>query len=231
LLRKVLAGELHYAKLWVVCVALRGVAWDKMPFEQRELAFQAKDAASNCLNIFLNSSEYRAALRYAVHDSLVTAAFSGLFLLKMANLFPSELDLGGIIGQVEQLAQLLSDVAAERYALALRIMLANLRRKIGLASGINTPAPTMPPPSFPQDMIVSPTFVDPTLPPPFTMEELGFVWPSDRGIFSPSAIPVWLQEQSLADLGLPANGSDGIFVQMHGVNGWTGDFTPMPEAW
>ena len=59
LLRKVLAGELHYAKLWLVCVALRGVAWDKMPFEQRELAFQAKDSASNCLAIFLNSQEYR----------------------------------------------------------------------------------------------------------------------------------------------------------------------------
>ncbi|RDB16943.1 Transcriptional activator of proteases prtT [Hypsizygus marmoreus] len=231
LLRKILAGELHYAKLWLVCVALRGVAWDKMPFEQRELAFQAKDAASNCLSIFLTSSEYRAALRYAVHDSLVTAAFSGLFLLKMASLFPAELDLGAIIGQVEQLAQLLSEVAAERYALTLRIMLANLRRKIGLVSGIHTPAPTMPPPSFAQEMIISPTFVDPTMPPPFTMEELGFVWPSDRGIFSPSAIPVWLQEQSLADLGLPVNGSDGIFLQMNGANGWTGDFAPMPEAW
>lgn len=57
----------------------------------------------------------RAALRYAVHDSLVTAAFSGLFLLKMASLFPAELDLGAIAGQVDQLAQLLSDVAAERY--------------------------------------------------------------------------------------------------------------------
>ena len=132
LLRKVLAGELHYAKLWLVCVALRGVAWDKMPFDQREIAFQAKDAASNCLSIFLSSSEYRwvsrpklnahsllnvfhrAALRYAVHDSLVTAAFSALFLLKMANLFPTELDIAAIAGQVEQLAQLLSDVAAER---------------------------------------------------------------------------------------------------------------------
>ncbi|GAW01564.1 hypothetical protein LENED_003166 [Lentinula edodes] len=129
LLRKILAGELHYAKLWLVCVALRGVSWDKMPFEQRELAFQAKDAASSCLDIFLSSPEYRAALRYAVHDSLVTAAFSGLFLLKMASLFPAELDLAMITVQVEQLAQLLSDVAAERYALTLRIMLANLRRK------------------------------------------------------------------------------------------------------
>ena len=59
LLRKILAGELHYAKLWLVCVALRGVSWDKMPFEQRELAFQAKDAAFNCLSIFLTSPEYR----------------------------------------------------------------------------------------------------------------------------------------------------------------------------
>jgi hypothetical protein len=35
----------------------------------------------------------------------------------MANLFPTELDLGAIAGQVEQLAQLLSEVAAERYAI------------------------------------------------------------------------------------------------------------------
>lgn len=59
LLRKILASELHYAKLWLVCVALRGVSWDKMPFEQRELAFQAKDAAYNCLSVFLDSTEYR----------------------------------------------------------------------------------------------------------------------------------------------------------------------------
>jgi hypothetical protein len=59
LLSKILVGELYYAKLWVVCVALRGVSWDKMPFEQRELAFEAKDAASNCLSTFLNSPSYR----------------------------------------------------------------------------------------------------------------------------------------------------------------------------
>ncbi|KAF6760337.1 hypothetical protein DFP72DRAFT_1062307 [Ephemerocybe angulata] len=255
LLRKLLAGELHYAKLWLVCLALRGVAWDKMPFEQRELAFQAKDAASNCLAIFLNSGEYRsvletpfhlhngaysdsvlatpirAALRYAVHDSLVTAAFSGLFLLKMASLFPREVDLGAITAQVEQMAQLLSDVAAERYAFTLRIMLANLRRRVGIPSGINTAVP-MPPPSFAENMVVSPTYVsDPSMPPPFTMEELGFAWPNEGSFFSPAAIPPWLQEQSLTDLGLPVNGSDGIFLQPKGTNGWSGDFPPMPEAW
>jgi hypothetical protein len=61
LARKMLAADLHYAKLWLVCVALRGVSWDRMPFEQRELAFQAKDAASTCLSIFLNSPAYRLA--------------------------------------------------------------------------------------------------------------------------------------------------------------------------
>ncbi|KAF7985037.1 hypothetical protein HWV62_8867 [Athelia sp. TMB] len=230
LLRKILAGELHYAKLWLVCVALRGVSWDKMPFEQRELAFQAKDAAFNCLSTFLNSASYRAALRYAVHDSLVTAAFSGLFLLKMANLFPAELDLSALTAQVEQLAQLLSDVAAERYALTLRIMLANLRRKVGITTGLANNHLSMPPPSMLEGMVVSPTFGDASQQ-PFTMEELGFVWPSERGVLSPSIVPVWLQEQSLTDLGLPINGSDGIFLRMNGSNGWSGEFANMPEAW
>ena len=42
-------------------------------------------------------------------------AFSGLFLLKVANLFHSEVDLPSIMAQVEQLAHLLSGVAAERF--------------------------------------------------------------------------------------------------------------------
>ncbi|KAH7888855.1 hypothetical protein F5I97DRAFT_1802840 [Phlebopus sp. FC_14] len=230
LLRKILAGELHYAKLWLVCVALRGVSWDKMPFEQRELAFQAKDAAFNCLSIFLNSTAYRAALRYAVHDTLVTLSFSGLFLLKMANLFPTELDLAAITSQVEQLAQLLSDVAAERYALTLRIMLANLRRKVGMITSISAPLQNMPPPPMPEGMI-RPYVDKQSVPAPLTMEELGFSWPSERGMFSPSAIPLWLQERSLTDLGLPVNGSDDIFLNMYGTHGWSGDFAPMPEAW
>lgn len=233
--RKILAGELHYAKLWLVCVALRGVSWDKMPFEQRELAFQAKDAASTCLSNLLDSPTYRAALRYAVHDTLVMAAFSGLFLLKMANLFPAELDLGAITIQVEQLAQLLSDVAAERYALTLRIMLANLRRKVGMTAtgmqqGLGPGGPTDP------SMIAGPPppYIDPSITgipsQPFTAEELG-PWAHELRMFNPTSIPLWLQEQSLTDLGLPVNGSDGIFLQMGHTNGWTGDFPQMPEAW
>lgn len=39
----------------------------------------------------------KGRLRYdAGHDSLVMATFSSLFLLKITNLFPAELDLGAI---------------------------------------------------------------------------------------------------------------------------------------
>ncbi|CAE6419570.1 unnamed protein product [Rhizoctonia solani] len=235
LLRKILSGELYYAKLWLVCVALRGVSWDKMPFEQRELAFQAKEAASNCLATFLNSPAYRAALRYAVHDSLVTAAFSGLFLLKVANLFPGEVDLAGIVVQVDQLANLLSEVAAERYALTLRVMLTNLRRKIGLTTpalqpgdAIDVSAVTSATPGV--------TGFDPTGPGSATgltgmgiLDDMAFSWPADS-MFSPSNIPLWLQEASLTDLGLPINGSDGVFLPFG--PGWTGlGEMGMPEAW
>ncbi|KAG8964479.1 hypothetical protein FRC03_001730 [Tulasnella sp. 419] len=225
LMRKILSGELHFAKVWLVCVALRGVSWDKMPFEQRELAFQAKEAASNCLNTFLHSPEYRAALRYAVHDSLVNAAFSGLFLLKIANLFPSEVDLSAITAQVEQLANLMSEIAAERYALTLRLMIANLRRKIGISSV----QPTPPIVSDGQNLVGP--YGDPAPPQvpsaPMSLEELGFTWP--EGVFSPTNIPMWLQEANLSDLGMPSNAYDGIFIPMN--TGWSGDIGLMPEAW
>ncbi len=40
-----------------------------------------------------------------------------------------------------------------------------------------------------------------------------------------------INAQSLTDLGLPQNGSDGIFLNVGHTNGWMGDFPPMPEAW
>ena len=65
---------------------------------------------------------------------------------------------------------------------------------------------------------------------PFTVEELG-PWAHNPRMVNPQSIPLWLQEQSLTDLGLPVNGSDGIFLQMGHANGWMGDFPQMPEAW
>ena len=89
-----------------------------------------------------------------------------------------------------------------RYALTLRIMLVNLRRKVGLTTGTTTPISSMGPgPHQTESMVLPPpSFVDPTgVQPPFTLEELGFPW-SNQGHgspanFSPSDIPLWLQEQ------------------------------------
>ena len=106
LLRKILVGDLYYAKLWLIFVALRGVSWDKMPFDQRELAFRCKEAALRCLSTFLTSPAYRAALQYAVHDHLAPAAFFGLFLLKVANLFPGEVGVPALLGQADCWAKL-----------------------------------------------------------------------------------------------------------------------------
>jgi len=73
-------------------------------------------------------------------------------------------------------------------------MLANLRRKIGMSQ---TPQPQTMQQQLADGSIVT-TYIDPALasgpPPPLTMEELGFNWPIEGGNFSPSAIPLWLQE-------------------------------------
>ncbi|KAF8322111.1 hypothetical protein DL93DRAFT_2093394 [Clavulina sp. PMI_390] len=229
LMRKILVADLHYGKLWLICTVLRGASWDKLTFEQRELAFQAKEAATDVLNTFLSSPAFRTALRYAVHDSLVTAAFAGLFLLKVASLFRREVDFMAIIAQVEQLAQLFSDAAADRYALTLRLMIVNLRRKVGaVTTGTQTPVP--PPAEIPQENPHHMLEFDGTQQlPPITLQDLDFSWPSDM-MFSPANIPAWLQEASLADLSLPVNGSDGIFLPMGISSLWPGD-TPAFQAW
>lgn len=74
-------------------------------------------------------------------------------------------------------------------------MLANIRRKLGIPPGIVGQPLAAPPPQFVENMVISPPFHDSSMPPPFTMEELGFVPPGDKNIVSPAAIPLWLQEQ------------------------------------
>jgi hypothetical protein len=39
----------------------------------------------------------------------------------------------------------------------------------------------------------------------------GFAWPTE---FSPSNLPVWLQDGNFADLGLPQDGSDSLFLPL-----------------
>ena len=140
-----------------------------------------------------------------------------------------------------------------RYALTLRLMLAILRRKLGLATvgHASQPSTSQPMPTGGSTLLVcGAPGPNPTGPAAqvTTMEEYGFVWPAEAGAWSPSNIPLWLQEpvsvsmpralrerrwlkpgstQNLTDLGLPINGSDGIFL-----NGphWAIDVLPMPEV-
>jgi len=114
-------------------------------------------------------------------------------------------------------------------------MLANLRRKMGLTHPGGPDAmvlggqPQGQPFADPHGQIAAPQ-----QPPPITMEELGLHFPQGAPVpppLHPADIPVWLQEQSLTDLGLPVNGSDGIFMNLSRGTGWPGEFPPMPEAW
>lgn len=147
-LLELLDAELYYAQLWCACVALRGCHWEKLSLDQRELAFQAKDAALKCLatyksptlrRVFCESARgqstdaicYRAYIKYAVHETMVQCSFAAVFLLKIAILFPTELPANVISLQVAELAHLLSECSAERYALTLRLMLRSFRRKMG----------------------------------------------------------------------------------------------------
>jgi hypothetical protein len=77
-----------------------------------------------------------------------------------------------------------------RYATTLRVMLSNLRRKIGLQPGMMNPPPAMPP-QFADNVMVSPTFQNPAIV-PFSGSDSGF---SDKNINNPAAIPLWIQEQ------------------------------------
>ncbi|KAG8778361.1 hypothetical protein FRC12_025007 [Ceratobasidium sp. 428] len=103
-------------------------------------------------------------------------------------------------------------------------MLANLRRKIGMTTPGMQPDP-------PNPIDVSGVVYDANLAGmgAGVLDEMAFVWPADS-MFSPTNIPLWLQEASLTDLGLPINGSDGVFLPFG--PGWTGlGEMGMPEAW
>ena len=193
-----------------------------MPYEQREIAFEAKEAAMRCLDVYLRATEFRAALPYAVHESMVTVAFSACYLLKVAILFPTEIDTHQVLSQVEELAGLLSEVAAERYvsilyflspallnadqtrslsmpairyALTLRLMITSFKRRFAMTV-----------PSTPKLDATDSSLAHLLLPgggngtggagDPFgwgAADLPSFEWPAGMEDFSPNMLPVWLQ--------------------------------------
>lgn len=81
------------------------------------------------ISISLSRDSYRTNFIFAVHYTHVTAAFVGSLLIRIARLFPHELDLRKTAKDVDQLASLLASAGAGRYARSLRLMLRKARRR------------------------------------------------------------------------------------------------------
>lgn len=96
---------------------------------QRDLAIRALRNAQQCLDICLRGKGYRKGLTYAVHYTRassislrfvlfvltpirfaldVCAAFAASLLVRLARIFPSELDLRQTARDVEELAKILA---------------------------------------------------------------------------------------------------------------------------
>lgn len=114
----------QYAELFVNSQLLRGIRDPSdvvsMPEEKRALAIDAMRNAQRCIDICLRSASYRNGLRYAVHYTRrwceeatltidVCAAFAASFLVRIARLFPNELNLKKTARDVEELANVLSE--------------------------------------------------------------------------------------------------------------------------
>jgi hypothetical protein len=135
---------------------------------------------------------------------MVQASFAAVFLLKIAILFPAQVTAKFISQEVSDLANLMSECAAERYALTLRLMLRSFRRKMGET----TMAPGTPR-TMANGQLAGPS-VDGMIPGHRGLESLlsmdgdatvdfsilddlgPFNWPEDG--FSPSNLPQWITE-------------------------------------
>ncbi|EIW69439.1 hypothetical protein TREMEDRAFT_73857 [Tremella mesenterica DSM 1558] len=130
--RESLIIQRQYAELFVNSQLLRGIRDPhdvvNMPEEKRLLAIRAMRNAQTCLDICLHGQNYRNGLRYAVHYVHVCAAFAASFLIRIARLFPHELDLKKTAKDVEELATVLAEIPAGRYARSLRLILRRARR-------------------------------------------------------------------------------------------------------
>ena len=139
-----------------------------------------------------------------------------MLMIPSAILYPSAISLPTLISHVSELAHLLStECFAERYALTLRLVLANFRRQTGAVSTVSgTPRPasrhaTDTLPTQPgtgngaigdldgglQSLLSLPQMNEGSfdeLPWSLAIEETeGFAWPTE---FNANSLPVWLQD-------------------------------------
>ncbi|TFK77263.1 hypothetical protein BDN72DRAFT_35198 [Pluteus cervinus] len=128
-----------HAELFHNATALRGINdpadVEKMPASQKELALRSIQIARQGIEITVNSTAYREGMKYAVHYTHATATFMASFLLRLARIFPETCDVAEIRGQIEKLANLMSEIPGKRYALTLQLMLKrSKKRKAGSTS-------------------------------------------------------------------------------------------------
>ncbi|ODO03333.1 hypothetical protein L198_02178 [Cryptococcus wingfieldii CBS 7118] len=161
-------------QLFVNSQLLRGVKEPSdvvgMPEEKRALAIRAMRNAQKCLDICLHGENYRNGLRYAVHYTHVCAAFAASFLIRIARLFPYELNLKKTAKDIEELASILADIPAGRYARSLRLILRKARRQkiipapsvLSSPNRLNVPLPGATPAAiataFSPSQLVNPAF-------------------------------------------------------------------------
>ncbi|KAL7423972.1 hypothetical protein Q5752_001557 [Cryptotrichosporon argae] len=136
------------AELFINSQLLRGVHGpadvQRLPPVKRELAMRAMRNAKRSMDICLHSASYAKLLVFGTHYTHVCVAFVGSFLIRIARLFPDELDLRQTAKDVEQLADVLSHLPAGRYARSLRLILRRARRAHVLPPVSRMPSP--PPP-------------------------------------------------------------------------------------
>lgn len=116
----------------------------------------------------------------------VCAAFAATLLIRLARIFPTELDLRQTARDVTELAKILSNVPAGRYARSIRLTLRSARRR-----------KVMPPPSVPS----SPSSRHAPLPAPFSPSS--FINPAN-GLTQPTPIQSRNGSPVVATSGLPA---------------------------
>ncbi|KDQ19897.1 hypothetical protein BOTBODRAFT_27318 [Botryobasidium botryosum FD-172 SS1] len=131
--RQSLQIQRSFAELFHNATALRGIRGPDdvamMPPKQRKLAMRTLDIARRGLSTCLRSDAYREGMKYAVDYTHVTATFVASFLMRLARLFPHDCDPQAIMQEVEELATLLSQIPATRYARTLRLMLRAARKR------------------------------------------------------------------------------------------------------
>ncbi|KZT30720.1 hypothetical protein NEOLEDRAFT_1126328 [Neolentinus lepideus HHB14362 ss-1] len=242
-----------HAELFHNSIALRNINGPRdvqnMPQAQRDLALRTIQIARQGLDITVNSPAYREGMKYAVHYTQATATFTASILLRLARLFPDDCDVQHIRGQVEQLAQLMSEIPGKRYALTLKLMLKRSKKRQAssqsrspkMARDTHRPSIEQAVGHVPHDMSQQQPF-SPTYEQSFSSPEglhpphgpamhhysadaanIDHIW---RGfeMTSNEHLPVWLSDQNLGGASFTQNGMDAFLLP-------TDFLPPAPQVW